>query len=79
MPSPDCLPGLLSVTGQRIGEAIRLKAKDIDLQAGVLTIRDTKFGKSRLVPPSTGVVLEQYPELMRLAVARLEQRWGDLP
>ena len=54
--------GLLSVTGLRIGEAIRLKAEDVDLQAGVLTIRGTKFGKSRLVPihPSTGVVLEQY-------------------
>lgn len=57
-----CLLGLLSVTGLRIGEAIRLKAEDVDLQAGVLTIRGTKFGKSRLVPihPSTGEVLEQY-------------------
>jgi len=57
-----CLLGLLSVSGLRIGEAIRLKAEDVDLQAGVLTIRGTKFGKSRLVPihPSTGEVLEQY-------------------
>ena len=57
-----CLLGLLSVTGLRIGEAIRLKAEDVDLQAGVLTVRGTKFGKSRLVTihPSTGEVLEQY-------------------
>lgn len=57
-----CLLGLLSVTGLRIGEAIRLKAEDVNLQAGVLTVRGTKFGKSRLVTihPSTGDVLEQY-------------------
>ncbi|MDO8787680.1 MAG: tyrosine-type recombinase/integrase [Sulfuritalea sp.] len=57
-----CLLGLLSVTGLRIGEAIRLKAEDVDLHAGVLTVRGTKFGKSRLVTihPSTGDVLEQY-------------------
>ncbi len=57
-----CLLGLLSVTGLRIGEAIRLKAEDVDLQEGVLTIRGTKFGKSRLVTihQSTGEVLEQY-------------------
>lgn len=57
-----CLLGLLSVTGLRIGEAIRLKAEDVDLHAGVLTVRGTKFGKSRLVTihPSTGEVLEQY-------------------
>lgn len=57
-----CLLGLLSVTGLRIGEAIRLKAEDVDLQEGTLTIRGTKFGKSRLVTihQSTGEVLEQY-------------------
>lgn len=44
-----CLLGLLSVTGLRIGEAIRLKAEDVDLQERVLTVRGTKFGKSRLV------------------------------
>ncbi len=54
--------GLLSVTGLRIGEAIRLPLEDVDLQAGLLTIRGTKFGKSRLVPihRSTQEVLEQY-------------------
>jgi len=57
-----CLLGLLSVTGLRIGEAIRLNAEDVDLQARILTVRGTKFGKSRLVPihPSTCEALAQY-------------------
>ncbi len=57
-----CLLGLLSVTGLRVGEAIRLKAEEVDLAEGVLTVRGTKFGKSRLVPihPSTQAMLEQY-------------------
>jgi len=45
-----CLFGLLAVSGLRIGEAIRLEVQDVDLTAGILTIRGTKFGKSRLVP-----------------------------
>jgi integrase/recombinase XerD len=44
------LIGLLVVTGMRIGEALRLDRADVDLDAGVLTIRLTKFGKSRQLP-----------------------------
>ena len=44
------LLGLLSVSGLRISEALNLKVADVDLDEGVLTIRDAKFGKSRLVP-----------------------------
>jgi integrase len=44
------LIGLLACTGLRITEALTLRADDVDLQAGVLTIRRTKFRKSRLVP-----------------------------
>jgi integrase len=56
------LLGLLSVTGLRVGEAIRLRLDDVDLDAGVLTVRGTKFGKSRLVPvhASTTDVLASY-------------------
>lgn len=56
------LLGLLSVAGLRVGEAIRLMDADVDLQEGLLTIRGTKFGKSRLVPihSSTLEVLQQY-------------------
>lgn len=57
-----CLFGLLSVSGLRLGEARNLKLADVDLDAAVLTIRGTKFGKSRLVPmhASTCRVLQDY-------------------
>ena len=42
--------GLLAVTGLRTGEACHLDRTDVDLVDGVLTVRDTKFGKSRQVP-----------------------------
>jgi integrase len=41
---------LLYGSGLRIGEALRLTLRDVDLGEGVITIRDTKFYKSRLVP-----------------------------
>ena len=44
------LIGLLAVTGMRIGEAIRLDRSDLDFDTGVLTIRMSKFGKSRELP-----------------------------
>jgi integrase len=43
------LIGLLAVTGMRIGEAIRLDLDDVDWSEGSLTIRESKFGKSREV------------------------------
>ena len=42
--------GLLSVTGMRSVKPSNLDLEDVDLDQGVLTIRNTKFGKSRLVP-----------------------------
>jgi integrase/recombinase XerD len=59
-----CLFGLLSVTGLRISEALGLLLEDVDLGESVLTIRSSKFGKSRLVPlhDSTVTVLEDYRE-----------------
>jgi integrase/recombinase XerD len=45
-----CLLGLLAVTGLRLGEALALAPTDVDLGAGVLTVRHGKFGKARLVP-----------------------------
>lgn len=54
--------GLLAVTGMRMRESIQLDRGDVDLTNGILTIHQTKFGKSRLVPiqPSTQLVLQQY-------------------
>jgi integrase len=56
------LIGLLSVTGMRVGEAIRLDRDDVDLDHGVLRVRDTKFGKSREVAlhPTTIKALRAY-------------------
>jgi integrase len=54
--------GLLAVTGMRVSEALGLDCEDVDLDAGVLTIRKSKFGKSRQVPlhPSTVRALARY-------------------
>jgi len=41
---------LMYGAGLRRGEVLRLTAADVDLQQAVLTIRQTKFFKSRLVP-----------------------------
>ena len=57
-----CLFGLLSVSGLRLSEARNLELQDVDLRDGVLTIRGTKFGKTRSVPlhASTCKVLADY-------------------
>lgn len=54
--------GLLACTGLRPGEATRLTREDVDLRAGHVLVRETKFGKSRLVPlhESTTRVLRRY-------------------
>jgi len=54
--------GLLAVTGMRMSESVSLQCKDVDLTQGILTIVQTKFGKSRLLPlhPSAQRVLKQY-------------------
>jgi integrase/recombinase XerD len=67
-----CLFGLLCVSGLRLGEARNLKLQDVDLKAAVLTIRNTKFGKTRLVPlhSSTCKVLLDY-------IARRQRHWAD--
>jgi len=46
----ETLFGLIAVSGMRIGEARRLQRNDVDLTKGVLTIREAKFDRSRLVP-----------------------------
>lgn len=53
---------LLYGTGLRIGEAIRLQHRDVDFRERVISIRETKFYKSRLVPISTDLadVLQDY-------------------
>jgi integrase len=59
------LIGLLAATGMRVGEAIRLDRPDLDLAAGIITVRQSKFGKTRLLPlhPSTVTALRDYLRL----------------
>ena len=59
---------LLYGTGLRISEALSLTLADVDLPASLLTIRDTKFFKTRLVPvgPQLTAILESYAKTRRL-------------
>ena len=58
----ESLFGLIACTGLRISEALGLLDADVALQAGELTIRHSKFGKSRRVPlhPSAVQALARY-------------------
>jgi integrase/recombinase XerD len=59
------LIGLLSVTGLRLGEAIRLDCADVDDRHRLLRILDSKFGKSRevVLHESTMHALSDYGQL----------------
>lgn len=59
------LIGVLACTGLRVGEAIGLDRGDVDLAAGVLTVRNSKFGKSRevLLHRSAVQALRDYAQL----------------
>lgn len=61
----ETLFGLLISTGLRVSEAVHLLDADVDLKNGILTVRRTKFAKSRQVPmhPSTTQALRRYRRL----------------
>jgi integrase len=50
--------GLIAATGLRIAEALNLRRADVDLDHGLLMIRETKYRKSRVVPLHPTVVRE---------------------
>lgn len=54
--------GLIAVTGMRTSEACSLTRNDVDLKSGIITIRRTKFNKTRMIPlhPTTVDVLRDY-------------------
>jgi integrase len=64
--------GLLAVSGMRVNEAVKLDSLDVDLGQGILTVRRTKFGKSRHVPvhPSTVAALKQYADTRDRMIAK---------
>lgn len=57
---------LLYGCGLRIGEVLHLRVADVDLVRGVLTVREGKFRKDRLVPPALPLVqrLRTYAQVM---------------
>jgi integrase len=63
--------GLLASTGLRISEALALTPTDLDLPGASLTVRKTKFRKSRLVPlhPTTVTALRRYADARRRRVS----------
>ncbi len=74
----ETLFGLIASTGMRISEALLLHNEDVDLKHGLLTIHQTKFGKSRQVPmhPSTVDALRRYRWVRDLASISVR---GDAP
>ncbi|CAE6856081.1 Tyrosine recombinase XerC [Paraburkholderia domus] len=58
----------------RLGEARNLELQDVDLTAGILTVRGAKLGKTRLVPlhASTCEVLANY-------IAQRQRHWAGRP
>ena len=71
----ETLFGLLAATGLRVSEALHLFDADVDLRSGLLTVRRTKFAKSRQIPlhPSTLEALKAYRRLRDRRVARREE------
>jgi integrase/recombinase XerD len=71
---PQALYTMLAVgycAGLRVSEIARLTLGDVDLQTGTITIRETKFFKSRILPLTASVVaaLREYLKARRQAGA----------
>lgn len=67
----ETLFGLMASAGLRVSEALHLRDADVDLKRGLLTIRQTKFAKSRLLPvhPTTVAALAKYRKVRARHVA----------
>jgi integrase len=48
--------GLIAAAGLRISEALKLQVEDVDLDGATITVRQTKFHKSRCLPLHASVV-----------------------
>lgn len=70
--SYEALFGLIASSGLRVSEAVHLLDADVDLKLGMLTVRQTKFAKSRQVPlhPSAVQALLRY--------RRMRNRYAEL-
>ncbi len=77
-PTYGTIFAILATLGLRIGEVSRLTLGDVDLERDTLLIRNSKFGKSRIVPfgPRLAKRLAAY---LRLREARLGPARSDSP
>ena len=80
----EAVIGLLATTEIRVGESLRLDCGDVDLERGVLNVRNSKQGRSRLVPlhASTVEALRAYTSqrvalLPQLDLGQLLQSRGE--
>lgn len=71
----ETLFGLMASTGLRVSEALHLRDADVDLKLGVITIRQTKFAKSRRLPvhPTTVSALAKYRKTRARHVATVAE------
>ena len=63
---------LLYGCGFRLGEVLNLQVRDVNLNQGILTVRQGKFRKDRLVPPTLSLVIR-----LRKYAESLENRAPD--
>src|SRR5215467_14374402 len=63
---------LLYGCGFRVGEVLKLRVRDVDLNQGIITVRQGKFRKDRLVPPALPLV-----NRLRKYAAHFEKRPAD--
>lgn len=66
--------GLIAATGMRLSEALNLRRVDVDLARSIVTIRRTKFAKSRLLPLHSTVT-----EALSRYIARRHQDMSTSP
>ena len=69
--------GLIAATGLRVSEALKLRLTDLDLSGATLTVRETKFHKSRCLPVHGSVVQALWDYLR--ARQRFAGSGGDAP
>src|SRR6266566_4682444 len=63
---------LLYGCGFRVSEVLKLRVRDVDLNQGIITVRQGKFRKDRLVPPTVALV-----KRLRKYAAHFEKRPPD--
>lgn len=65
---------LLYGCGFRLSEVLNLRVRDVDLKQGVITVREGKFDKDRLVPPSLDLVKRLQIYIKQLEKYTLEKQ-----